>query len=149
MILNDFLQSPFALIVAIAFADAVIGGSVMAHLQRIGWRQRWNNAYQITMFVAVGSILIWKCDWMTISKVTLMWLCYVPDVLFYWFLPVLKPLHIAVTGYVPSTSLRIPIPAFYTRDEYRGAIGFVVRENLSARTVCTLALLSVIAVWLW
>jgi len=86
---------------------------------------------------------------MTISKVTLMWACYVPDVLFYWFLPVLKPLHIAIVGYVPSTSLRIPIPAFYIRDEYRGAIGFILRENLSARTVCTLALLSVTAVWLW
>ena len=121
----------------------------MAHLQRIGWRQRWNDVYQIIMFVAVGVILIWKCDWITISKIVLMWLCYVPDVLFYWFLPVLKPIHIAVTGYVPSTSLRVPIPAFYLRENYRGAVGFILRESFCARTVCTLALLSVVAVWLW
>ena len=152
-------RNPFAIILLLAAADALIGGTFMAALQKRGWdarAQKINNWYQVGMFVVCLTLVDYFCELHTILEVGILWLFYVEDILFYWLLPPLRPLHHALTGYAPTyerpldigLSIDLPIPSFYIRPSYRGALGFVLRRNFPARSVCIMALAGIIIVLL-
>ena len=135
------LNNEFQIIAIIALADAIIGGTVMSWLQRIGWKQKINTIYQLIMFVICGTLLVIFCKIEIAAQVALLWLCFVPDILFYWFLPPLRPLHIVLTGRVPTFgSAGRPIPMFYIRPTYRSALGFVFQRNFSDYEVCLMSI---------
>jgi len=157
--MNGWENNPFVVIVALALVDALFGGAVMAYLQRRGWDQFVNDMYQFLIFVVCIPVIYKLCDTWTVVQVMVLWVFFVEDVLYYWFMPLVAPLHVIMVGRYPTydtavvsidpgLKVKVPFQFGFIRESYRGVLGIFMRRTFSGRMVCVMAVGASVLVWL-
>lgn len=148
------MNSPFEIILIIALYDALAGGALAAWMQRRNeWNQTISDLYQVFSFLAVACYILFTVEIETAVQVGILWLGFVEDLLYFWIMPLLRPLHVAIIGQsqhvtvIGDFPLRMEVPMFYIRDTYRGPVGFVISFQFKRQFVCIVALLTSAAVW--
>jgi len=90
-------------ILSIALLDAAIGGAITAKLQQSPWDERAKRIlrrYQEAFFVLAAGAAYWLLSPRELVLAAVLWLCYVEDLLYYWWLstPPVRVIHLALIG---------------------------------------------------
>lgn len=114
------IDSAILFVLAASLLDAIAGGALTGYLQNCGrWtprKQRIISAYQAALFVLLGVAAINLLTLRALFLSVILWLAYVEDVLYYWWLPAVRILHLAATG---ATQRVFPQDDFFPSSEKR------------------------------